>query len=196
MSRRSLARVARTFTALAALSSAACGTDDGDRTLHADELPGSPNGPDAPSTPSKPEKSGSLSFELKTADDAIFTSFSYVISGPSYTKSGRIDVSESNTVSAVIEAIPVASGYSLTLQGDSVEPVKASCSGSATFDITAGTITTVPVAVACHLEPDGPVEPVPTSVPVPHQASGALGMLLVAAGALAISRQRKVSAKR
>jgi hypothetical protein len=67
------------------------------------------------------------------------------------TKAGGIDVSESNTVSAQLESIAAGAGYSLTLQGRSTVPSVAERSGSATFAISGGEVTTVPVAIACHV---------------------------------------------
>ncbi len=143
------------------------------------------------------EKTGLLSFSLTAQNGATFSSFSYAITGANYAKSGSIDVTRSNTVSALIDGIPVGTGYTVTLQGTSAAPVVATCSGSATFDITAGAVTTVPVSLACHLsESDagaggtgGTGTPTGTPVPIPPLAPIGLGLVLCALGGAAASRR-------
>ena len=62
------------------------------------------------SGPGHREATGSVSFELTTAGDLEFDAFRYAITGPNYAKAGSIDVSDSTTVSALIEGIPVWNG--------------------------------------------------------------------------------------
>lgn len=157
---------------------------------------GAPAGPvegvpaSAPSTAAEPgEKMGSLSFELTAQNGVKFNAFSYVITGPNFSKSGSIDVSNSTTVSALIDGIPAASGYSITLQGTSAPPAKATCSGSAPFAIAAGVVTTVPVSLACHLEDQEP----PAPVPLPPLAPVALGAVLLVIGTISVRRRRERS---
>jgi hypothetical protein len=125
------------------------------------------------------ERAGTLSFALSLEGGSKFSAFSYVITGPDFTKAGSIDVSESNTVSAQLEGIPAGAGYSLNLQGRSTAPSEAECSGSASFAISGGEVTTVPVAIACHVT-DVPSLPAP--VPLPPSVAVALGVLLLALG--------------
>jgi len=134
------------------------------------------------------EQSGSLTIELNPGDDVTFTSFSYAIVRPGFAKSGNIDVSHSKTVSATIAGLPPATGYSLTLMGQSAAPVDANCSGSALFDVTAGQVTQVPIGIACHVTEVEP--PAPAPAPIPPLAPLALGVLLAAAGAARLGRRR------
>src|SRR6185503_17321239 len=83
---------------------------------------------------------GSLSLALQLQGN-VFDKFSYVVTGPGFAKSGSIDVSKSNTVSVLIDSIPVGTGYSVTLGGKSAPPAEGQCSGSASFDIAAREVT-------------------------------------------------------
>jgi hypothetical protein len=139
------------------------------------EAPASDDRSAAPSTSSPAGETGSLSFALTQPDNLEFDAFDYVITGPNYAKSGSIDVSRSTTVSTIIEAIPVASGYSITLVGASLAPAKVKCSGTATFDIAPGEVSRVPIAVQCKNDR-------PKLVPIPPLAPVALGLMLLAIG--------------
>jgi hypothetical protein len=167
---------------LAAAVALACAVGCGNRDLAApfEAVPGAPTPAAEPA-----EKTGSLSFALTLQNGVRFGAFNYAITGPNFSGSGSIDVSSSTTVSALIEAIPVASGYSITLMGTSAPPTEATCSGSATFAISAGAVTHVPVALACHLEDQVP----PTPVPVPPFAPVVLGIILLAIGSVSARRR-------
>ena len=130
---------------------------------------------DDDSAPTPTGETGSLSFALTQPDSLRLDELDYVITGPRYTKSGSIDVSKSTTVSALIEAIPVASGYSITLAGTSLAPGTVKCSGSATFDIAPGEVSSVPISVQCKNDP-------PKLVPIPPVAPIALGLMLLVIG--------------
>jgi hypothetical protein len=126
-------------------------------------------------------ESGTLSFELQLEGDVTLTTFDYAITGPSFSRAGSIDVTDSTTVSARIDGIPAGAGYVVTLSGVSVSTPKAQCSGSAAFDVRARTVTNAPVAIACHLpEVEPPAEP--AAVPVPPFASWLFGLALLVAG--------------
>lgn len=181
---------------LLALATALAGCGDGGSANH-DRAPGSAaEEHDQEPTPSGPaeERTGSLSLALTTQAGVSFDSFSYAITGPSFTKPGRIDVANSTTVSALIDGIPVATGYSITISGDSAVAeggtTTATCSGSASFDIAAGVVTQVPVAIACHLAGDEPPAAA-APVPLPPAAPLALGLLLLAAGSVAVGKRRQ-----
>jgi hypothetical protein len=174
------------LAALLLAGSVGCGNGDG----AAAPLDGTPDAPAPSNSPADAEGAGTLSFGLTTQSGLEFDSFDYVITGPGFTKAGAIDVSDSNTVSARIDGIPAASGYSLTLSGTSTVPAVASCSGSASFSITARTVSNVPVDIQCHVQDGGgPVEPTPSPVPLPPFAPLALGIALAALGAAASKRR-------
>ena len=130
------------------------------------------------------ETSGSLSFALTLQDGIEFDAFSYAITGPNFSNSGQIDVSNSTTVSALIDGIPPGPGYSITLMGTSAPPNRATCSGSATFAVAAGAVTEVPVAISCRVDEQ------PAAVPVPPLAPVALGFILLAIGTASARRRR------
>lgn len=135
--------------------------------------------------PETDEGVGSLSLALRT-EHGSFDSFRYAITGPSFSRSGRIDVARSGRVPAVIEGLPVGSGYAVTLSGSSVD-ADVACSGSANFAIRAGEVTQAPVAIACHFG-DAPEEPPeqppapPAAAPLPPLASAALAVTLLGLG--------------
>jgi len=75
-------------------------------------------------------------------------------------------------VSTTIAGIPPATDYTLTMMGQSSAPVEANCSGSESFSVTAGQVTSVPVDIQCHLNQ---VAPPPTQAPIPPLAPVAGG---------------------
>ena len=131
------------------------------------------NTPTSPSANGKGE--GSLAFALTTPGNIRFDKFDYVIVGPHFARAKSIDVSNSTSISAIIDTIPVGSGYTLTLSAASLPPDEVVCSGSAPFAITAGEVSSVPVAVQCHERASAPV-------PIPPFAPIALGLFLLAVG--------------
>jgi hypothetical protein len=133
------------------------------------------------------EQSGSLTIDLNPGGDVTFSSFSYAIVRPGFAKSGSIDVSHSSKVAATIAGLPAGNGYSLTLMGTSTAPVDAQCSGSASFDITAGHVTSVPVGLACHVNEVTP----PVQAPLPPLVPIAVGVLLAAAGASSVRKRQR-----
>lgn len=155
-------------------------------------------------TPPEPvaEQFGSLSFALQT-EEGRFRKFSYAITGPSFSKSGAVDVSKSNTVSALIDGIPVGTDYSVSLSGSSVVPASLRCSGSAPFSISAGETTNVALSVACHTiddtgEPEEPQEPEepprePTAAPLPMWTPALLGFALLGFGVVRARRRAQSS---
>jgi hypothetical protein len=131
------------------------------------------------------QQSGSLSIDLNPGGQVTFSSFSYAIVRPGFAKSGSIDVSQSSKVAATIAGLPPATGYTLTLMGTSTTPVDAQCSGSASFDVTAGQVTSVPIGLACHVNEATP----PVQAPLPPLVPIAVGVLLAGAGAVRVRRR-------
>jgi hypothetical protein len=96
---------------------------------------------------------GSLSIALQVAGGQSINSVGYNITGPNgFTKGGTINVSMSNTLSAVIGGLPAGNGYQIALTALTVEG-GGSCAGSAPFAVTAGTTTPVLVPMTCHESP-------------------------------------------
>ncbi|HTQ05647.1 MAG TPA: hypothetical protein VMI54_17415 [Polyangiaceae bacterium] len=130
--------------------------------------------------------SGSIALELTTPSGVTFTSFTYAIVGPNFTKGGSIDVSHSTTISALIDGLPPGAGYTLTLMGTAAAPNAASCTGSAPFTVTAGTVSDVSVTLSCRVSPPPPP---PSAVPVPPYAPVALAFVLLGLGTFAVRRR-------
>ena len=73
----------------------------------------------------------------------------YVITGSAgFHLVGDLDVSKSSKLATRIGAIPAALGYTVTLSAQASEP-PATCSGSASFDVTAGETTPVDLTLQC-----------------------------------------------
>jgi len=97
---------------------------------------------------------GEVGLTLLVASGETLNTVSYTITGPNgFSRMGAIDVSNSATISAVISGIPVGSGYQISLRGTTTDG-KGVCMGSATFDVTSGGTTQVPVHVTCDIRPD------------------------------------------
>ncbi len=111
-------------------------------------------GSDAPSAPSQSlEHTGELGLSLIVGDGVVLDSQSYVIIGPNgFSKSGTIDLSSATQYSTTIGGIPARTGFSITLSGSSRDAA-TSCSGSASFNVTARQTTQVSVSVTCHQTP-------------------------------------------
>lgn len=99
---------------------------------------------------------GSLSMELQIAPGVTINSVAFTISntGSGFTKSGTVNVRFSNTISFQTGAIPAGSGYSITLTATSVDN-SFSCSGSASFSVSAGGTTPVSLTLSCSTAPAG-----------------------------------------
>src|SRR5262249_50472703 len=81
---------------------------------------------------------------------ATLKTVSYTITGPKgFVKTGSVDVSASTKLTALISGIPAGAGYLITLNATTTDGTTA-CAGSASFDVLAGKISTVPVALTCH----------------------------------------------
>ena len=94
---------------------------------------------------------GSIGVALDIAPGVSVNSFSYTLTGPaSFSKTGTVDVSHSATLTFTIGGLPAGTGYTITLSGTSTDTTVA-CSGAATFNVTAGTTTSVTIAIDCHL---------------------------------------------
>ncbi|HVW27418.1 MAG TPA: hypothetical protein VHC69_18770 [Polyangiaceae bacterium] len=96
---------------------------------------------------------GSVGLELQVGSGAVVNTASYTITGPNgFTKSGTIDVSNSTTLTAVIGGLPAGQGFSISVTATATDGA-TTCSGSATFNVTARSTTSVTVALDCHEPP-------------------------------------------
>src|SRR6188768_2285917 len=93
---------------------------------------------------------GSIGLALQTGGVTL-SSVSYTIVGTGYSRSGTLNVANSTQISAVIGGIPAGSGYSISLTASDATNSAITCSGSASFDITAGATTAAQVKLQCRL---------------------------------------------
>ena len=96
---------------------------------------------------------GDLGLAFSLAPGQTINSVAYTIIGPNgFTKSGLIDVSTSPSIAATIAALPVGTGFAITLSATTADGA-TTCAGSASFAITAHATTAVTVLLACHEPP-------------------------------------------
>jgi hypothetical protein len=92
---------------------------------------------------------GSVQVALQIGGATVNT-VSYTITGPAaFTQNGTIDVSHSNTISALLGPFAAGGPYTIALTGMSTDGSE-SCAGTATFTVTAGQTAQVTVPVDCH----------------------------------------------
>jgi hypothetical protein len=96
---------------------------------------------------------GSIGLELE-AGGATLSSIGYSITGNGFSKSGNVNVSQSNTFQALIGGIPAGAGYTLTLSATDATDSRITCSATKTFNVTARATTLVVVRLRCTL-PNG-----------------------------------------
>jgi hypothetical protein len=78
------------------------------------------------------------------------TSVSYTITGPNgFATSGTINIASSSTLSTIIGGLPAGNGFTITLSATGTDGA-TTCGGSATFNVTAGAVAKVTVALDCH----------------------------------------------
>ncbi len=125
-------------------------------------------------------QSGSIKLELDVAGSHL-ASASYTIVGPSYQTTGSFDISNSTRISGIVGGIPFGTGYSVTLTAATSDKPALNCNGSAAFEVSSTTPTTVSVPVSCHGEKDE-TPPPPVPAPVPPFAVAGLFLLLLGLG--------------
>ncbi|MEI9947686.1 MAG: lamin tail domain-containing protein [Pseudomonadota bacterium] len=103
-------------------------------------------------TPEASEGVGSIGLALQ-AGGVTLNSVSYTIVGPGFTKSGTINVANSTLISAVIGGIPAGNGYSISLSASDAANAAVTCTGSASFNVTAGATTSTQVHLQCKTPP-------------------------------------------
>lgn len=95
-------------------------------------------------------ETGSVTMALDVAPGTTLDAIAYAVTGPgSFTKSGAIDVSQSSTISTVIGPLPPGTGFSILLSATSTDG-NAMCLGSANFDVTTHSTTSVLVHLLCR----------------------------------------------
>ena len=104
----------------------------------------------APAAPG--EATGTVGLELQVGSVTVNT-ISYDISGNGVHKTGTIPVQSSTKIAAVIGGLPPGNGYVITLTATAANDSTVTCTGSATFNIVAGTSTAVQVHLECKVPP-------------------------------------------
>ncbi len=108
---------------------------------------------DSGAPPSSEEAAGSLGLTLQTSQGAQIDAFQYSITGPAaFLRQGSVDVRGSSRLSALIGAIPVGSGYQISLTA-AARDGSFTCGGSSIFDITPRGTTAVTVKLQCREQP-------------------------------------------
>jgi hypothetical protein len=94
------------------------------------------------------QATGLVSLALELAPGVSISSVSWVITGPGgFTRTGSIDVSSSQTISALISGIPAGTGYQITATANDGT---TTCLGQAMFDIMAGATSRASLHLTCN----------------------------------------------
>ena len=93
---------------------------------------------------------GSVGLALSLGGGETILTASYSISNPNgFSKSGAFDVSKSSALSGLVGGLPAGSGYTIEIDATTADG-SATCSGTATFSVTAHATTPVNVHITCH----------------------------------------------
>src|SRR6185503_10978655 len=92
---------------------------------------------------------GEVGLSLQLPGGTTIQSASYSISGPmGFSRTGMLDVSASTKLTGLISGIPAGRGFQITLTATTTDG-STSCTGSATFDIVPGRISSAVVPMTC-----------------------------------------------
>ncbi|HXJ21890.1 MAG TPA: hypothetical protein VMT03_16820 [Polyangia bacterium] len=142
----------------------------------------------APGTPAP--TAGSIQLALTIPPSVQIGTVTYQITRGTYSQSGSIDVSHTSVITGVVGGIPIGTGYQLALSASDPSGKLTGCSGTASFDVSGGMATNVPIDVVCHVTPTPPPPP-PPSVPIPYPAVVVLAGALLGAGLGGGGRSRR-----
>jgi hypothetical protein len=99
------------------------------------------------------DSTGEVGIALQLPSGTIIQSASYSITGPlGFARTGLIDVSASTKLTALIGGIPAGKGYQVSLKATTTDG-NTSCSGSASFDVLPGKISSAMVGMTCKEAP-------------------------------------------
>jgi hypothetical protein len=111
------------------------------------------NGRPGPTTMEGSDSTGTIVFELRLPDGRQINSARFTITGPNgFTKSGTINVSQSNTLTATIGGLPAGMGFQISITAMTTDG-SITCGGSATFAVAAGQTASVVISLACQEAP-------------------------------------------
>jgi phage tail sheath gpL-like len=130
---------------------------------------------------------GAVDVALAVPPKLNIATINYQLTNTGYSKSGTFDVSQTQTLSAVVGGIPAGTGYTLAMSATDTANKFTGCTGSSSVNVVAGATTPVSVAMDCHL-PQQVIVSTP-NVPVPMSAVVLLAAGLLAAGLLTNGRR-------
>jgi hypothetical protein len=173
---RSVGRTALAALALVAVVAGGC----------TDVPPAAVRGPSGGGGPTPSQGTmGAIDIALAVPPTFQIASVNYQLTNTGYSKSGSLDVSQSQAISGVLGGIPAGTGYTLALTATDTAKKFTGCAGSSPVNVVGGATTPVSVAVDCHL-PQASLTP--PAVPVPMSAVVLLAVALLAAGVLTTGR--------
>ncbi|HZJ66395.1 MAG TPA: hypothetical protein VFD36_22970 [Kofleriaceae bacterium] len=95
------------------------------------------------------DSTGEVGIALTLPGGTTIQSASFSITGPmGFSRTGTINVSASTRLTALISGIPAGTGYQITITATTTDG-STSCSGSASFAVQPGRITSAVVAMTC-----------------------------------------------
>jgi hypothetical protein len=102
--------------------------------------PGEPSG----------DRFGTVGFQLQGVPGVTFNTVNWSIAnaGTGFSRSGSVNVQESNTLTFQVGGLPAGGGYLITLTATTVGGT-FNCAGSASFTVSAGSAVGVAVTLAC-----------------------------------------------
>jgi hypothetical protein len=110
-------------------------------------------GDNGPTQAESPATTGEVGLSLQIPNGTTIDSASYSITGPvGFIKNGTINAAGTTTLSAVIGGIPAGTGYQISVLAMTAD-ASTTCTGTATFDITARLTTSAVVPMACLEKP-------------------------------------------
>ncbi len=112
----------------------------------------SSQGPGQPQPTASSDRAGSIGMALSLPGGEILSTANWIITGPNgaatVVQQGSVNLQNSQKLSFTVGGILAGSNYSVAVTSTSVDGT-ASCSGSATFSVTAATTTNVTVLMQC-----------------------------------------------
>jgi hypothetical protein len=110
------------------------------------------SGGNGPAGSSQSESTGSVGMQLTLPGGETLNIVTWTITGPNgastLVQQGTVNVQNTSTIAFTVGGIPAGSGYSVTITGTTTDG-SFTCSGSATFSVTARTTTNVAVLLRC-----------------------------------------------
>ena len=102
------------------------------------------------------DDTGGISMELEIAPGVTINTVNWTIDNATtgFTRSGSASVQYSNSIRFQTGGIPAGEGYLITLSAVSVDGA-FTCTGSATFDVMTGAMTSVDLTLNCSTTPPG-----------------------------------------